>query len=466
VSQRARVWVQFAAFSCDFVAVAGGTWLAFLFRFSEPIAARIPIVTGLPPVDWYIWLSLAFGVLTPMMLLVGGMYSFPRQDSLLDELASVFKYFISAYTLLLAALFFYRGASFSRLTMVLIFLFSGGCLMLVRIAARWLRQKLYLIGVAVRRAAIVGEGEQALPVIHHLERHPEFGLKVVGSISYGKVAPQGLERLGSVNKAGETVREHRLDTLIIAPAAEDREVLPELVAACYGVNIDFLYLPELHPANGRPKRIFEVGGVPLWTLKENPFQGWMGIVKRIFDVVVSVLLIILTLPLMAVISLAIKLNSRGPLLFRQRRVGLDGGEFNCLKFRSMAVDAEAKTGPVWAKPGDTRVTAVGRILRRWSLDELPQLFNVLRGDMSLVGPRPERPEFVRQFEEKIDGYQERHRVRSGLTGWAQVNGLRGDTPIEARTEYDRYYVENWSLWFDLKILFLTVRAVIKGENSY
>ncbi len=461
-----RICIPVAAVLFDAIAVIAGTWLAYAARFSEPMTAHIPIVTGLPPVNWYIWLSLALGVFTVLIMMIGGMYRFPRQDVLFDELTSVLKYYISAYTLLLAALFFYREVSFSRLTMAIIFVLSGGFLILVRIFGRRLREKLYSIGIAVRRAAIVGEGEQAIPIIQHLNEHPEFGLKVIGNISWAKDSVEDLKHLGSVSNAGLSVREHKLDTLLITPSPDDRDILPRLVTACYGVNVDFLYLPEIHPVNGRPKKIFAVGGVPLWTLKENPFQGWTGIIKRAFDIIISSILFIIALPLMIVIATAIKLSARGPLLFNQRRVGPDNRAFDCLKFRSMMVDAEEKTGPVWAKPNDARVTGVGRILRRWSLDELPQLLNVLRGDMSLIGPRPERPEFVRQFEKSVDGYHERHRVRAGITGWAQVNGLRGDTPIEARTEYDRYYVENWSLLFDLKILFLTARAVVKGENSY
>ncbi len=461
-----KIWQPFVAAVFDAVAVMAGAWLAYCVRFSEAVTVHIPIVTGLPPFDWYVWLSLVLGCFTLVTLLSGGMYNFPRQEGLFDELVRVLKLYLFAYTLLLAMLFFVRELSFSRLTMAMLFVLSGGCLALARITGRRLREVLYSAGIAVQRAAIVGDGEQAGLLLSHLKQHPEFGLKVIGSICSEEKTSEGLDLIGSVSEAGQVVRKHRLDTLIIAPAAEETGTLPRLVQACYGVNVDFLYLPEIHPVNGRPKRVLDVGGVPLWTLKENPFQGWPGVVKRAFDIIISFILFLIALPLMTAIAVAIKLNSPGPLLYLQRRIGLDGREFDCLKFRSMRVDAEQKTGPVWAKAGDTRVTRVGRLLRRLSLDELPQLWNVLKGDMSLVGPRPERPEFVRQFEKQIDGYHERHRVRAGLTGWAQVNGLRGDTPIEPRTEYDRFYVENWSLTFDLKILLMTLHAVVKGENSY
>jgi exopolysaccharide biosynthesis polyprenyl glycosylphosphotransferase len=188
--------------------------------------------------------------------------------------------------------------------------------------------------------------------------------------------------------------------------------------------------------------------------------------KRAFDLVVSGIVLILFSPLMALIAMLVKFGSKGPLFYSQERIGLDGRSFNIHKFRTMRPDAESQSGPVWAKKGDDRTTAVGRFLRKFSLDELPQLFNVLRGDMSVVGPRPERPHFVGQFRQSVPHYLERHRVRSGITGWAQVNGLRGDTSIDQRTRYDVYYVENWSLGFDLKILIMTVKEVLFGVHAY
>jgi len=171
-------------------------------------------------------------------------------------------------------------------------------------------------------------------------------------------------------------------------------------------------------------------------------------------------------PLFLLIAIIIKLTSRGTVFYQQKRVGLDGYEFNLYKFRTMTTEAEEKTGPVWTKKDDARVTGVGKVLRRLSLDELPQFFQVLKGHMSLVGPRPERPFFVEKFKDQVPKYHERHRVKTGMTGWAQVNGLRGDVPIEERTKYDIYYVENWSLWLDIKIILMTLWTVVQGENSY
>ncbi len=469
VKRFGQIWLPVLVAVGDVAAIIVGAWLAYQFRFSVLFTSYIPIVTGLPPVDWYLRLSMVSALLTFMMLLTGQLYRFPRQDGMFDELVTVFRMYTLGYTLLLAALFFYREVTFSRITVGFLFLFSGCSLVIVRIIGRKLRQFGYRRGLGVRRAAIVGHGSQLGSMISHLNDRPQFGFSLIGNISDEddeEPSTDKLKWLGEVSMSGKIVQQEQLDTLIIAPSERDSRVLPRVVESCYGVNVDFLYLPDIQPVNGRPRKVIEVGGAPLWTLKENPFSGWQGIVKRLFDVSLAGIMLLFLLPLLVIIAILIKLESRGALIYRQRRVGLDGREFDCIKFRSMRLDAESGKKPGWTTQNDERVTRFGRIIRRWSIDELPQLWNILIGDMSLIGPRPERPEYVKEFAERIDGYHERHRVRSGLTGWAQVNGLRGDTPIEERTHYDRYYIENWSLMFDLKILVLTLWAVIKGDNAY
>jgi exopolysaccharide biosynthesis polyprenyl glycosylphosphotransferase len=213
-------------------------------------------------------------------------------------------------------------------------------------------------------------------------------------------------------------------------------------------------------------RIKELEGIPFIKIKGIPLTTWNIILKRSFDIVLSALILVICSPIFAIIALLIKLDSRDPVFFRQERVGLDGKPFHLMKFRTMRVDAEKETGPVWASKGDPRRTRVGSILRRFSLDELPQLINVLKGEMSIVGPRPERRHFVEQFTREVPRYLDRHRVKTGMTGWAQVNGLRGNAPIEERTKFDVYYVENWSIVFDLKIILKTIRAVIFGKGAY
>jgi exopolysaccharide biosynthesis polyprenyl glycosylphosphotransferase len=210
----------------------------------------------------------------------------------------------------------------------------------------------------------------------------------------------------------------------------------------------------------------DLDGLPVVHLTQVPLTGWMSLVKRTLDIAISAGALAVGAPLFAAIAAAIRLEDRGPIFYRQRRMGLDGRPFEIVKFRSMHSGAEDESGPTWASPDDPRRTRVGRWLRRWSLDELPQLWNVLRGEMSLVGPRPERPEFVREFKETFPQYMLRHKVRSGITGWAQVHGWRGNTSLTKRIEYDLYYIENWSLSLDIKILWLTLRHGLRHRNAY
>ncbi len=210
----------------------------------------------------------------------------------------------------------------------------------------------------------------------------------------------------------------------------------------------------------------QIEGIPVVRCGRTPIEGYARLVKRLFDFVFSGLAIVLFSPLMAAIGIAVKLDSRGPILFKQRRVGRNGLEFNMLKFRSMAHDRDNANGTGWTVKDDPRCTRVGRFIRKYSLDELPQLFNVFIGKMSLVGPRPEQPGYVEKFRDDIPRYFQRHKVKSGVTGWAQVNGFRGDTSVAERTRYDLYYVENWSLVFDIKIILLTIRGILGSPNAY
>jgi len=213
-------------------------------------------------------------------------------------------------------------------------------------------------------------------------------------------------------------------------------------------------------------QIKHIGGIPFLGIKSPALSTWNSIIKRTFDLLFASCILILTSPLYLIIVILIKIDSKGSVFYHQERIGLDGEVFRVIKFRSMRIDAEHTSGPVWSKKNDSRATRIGKFLRRLSLDELPQLINVIKGDMSVVGPRPERPHFVEQFKRQIPRYLERHRVRTGMTGWAQVNGLRGNASITERTKYDIYYIENWSLIFDLKIILKTIHTVLFGKDAY
>ncbi len=226
------------------------------------------------------------------------------------------------------------------------------------------------------------------------------------------------------------------------------------------------FVPDIYGFQLLNHSMTEVAGLPVINLTESPMAGANQMTKAIEDYLLASLIVVAISPLLLALAIGVKLSSPGPVLYRQRRVTWNGAEFAILKFRSMPVDAEAATGPTWAKPEEDRATPFGRFLRRWSLDELPQFFNVLKGEMSIVGPRPERPEFIERFRDQIPGYMQKHLVKAGITGWAQVNDLRGNTDLGKRIEYDLFYIENWSVWFDLRIILMTIGQVVKSRNAY
>jgi exopolysaccharide biosynthesis polyprenyl glycosylphosphotransferase len=269
--------------------------------------------------------------------------------------------------------------------------------------------------------------------------------------------------VGHFGEIGELIRRFSVDEVFVAQPNLPSDVLLDFMLECESIDVVVRIAPTALEASIVELTVDRIGGIVLYGLKQTPLRGIWLVVKRAMDVVISLLVLVLGSPLFLAIAIAVKATSKGPILYRQPRIGLDGQIFQCLKFRSMREDAEATSGPVWATANDPRTTPVGRFLRRTNLDELPQFWNVLVGEMSLVGPRPERPEFVTQFQEAIPRYMMRHRVRCGITGWAQVNGLRGQTPIDQRLLYDLYYVENWSIWLDIKILVTTLWAT---DNAY
>ena len=272
--------------------------------------------------------------------------------------------------------------------------------------------------------------------------------------------------LGSLGSVPELIKTNSIDVILIALTEPEHSFLHDLVRDCQGLNVEMMMVPDILELMTSQVQIKHIEGTPFLGIKSPNLSTWNFIVKRTFDLAFAFAVLLLASPLFLLIAILIKLDSRGPVFYVQERVGLDGEVFSVIKFRSMRTDAEVATGPVWSQKNDPRTTRLGRILRRLSLDELPQLLNVLRGDMSIVGPRPERPHFVEKFKTQVPRYLERHRVKTGMTGWAQVNGLRGNASIAERTKYDIYYIEHWSLVFDLKIILKTIHAVLFGTDAY
>jgi Undecaprenyl-phosphate glucose phosphotransferase len=275
----------------------------------------------------------------------------------------------------------------------------------------------------------------------------------------------GLPVVGHPDDLGQVVRTMRINEVIIAlPDAPHQQIL-SIVSKCEDGNVSIKVFPDVFQIMASEVNIGDLSGLPLLAMRDVALRGWRLTLKRVVDLILSGILLVFTSPFLLLLALLVKLDSRGPALFTQLRMGLDAKPFPLFKFRSMRADAE-KDGPGWTTKGDPRVTRLGRFLRKTSLDELPQFINVFLGHMSLVGPRPEQPAFVEQFREMVPRYMERHREKAGITGWAQVNGLRGDTSISERTKYDLYYIENWSLWFDFKILILTIFKFFRDRSAY
>lgn len=319
-----------------------------------------------------------------------------------------------------------------------------------------------------RQVLLIGTGEVARTILQKASQ-ARLGYKVIGCVDgQGSGEWAGLPILGRVQDLERILEGHPVDEVIVALPQASHEELLEIISICEAKRAAVRIFPDLFQILASEVRISDLDGLPMLVVRDVALRGWKLALKRAMDLIVSAAALIFLSPLMLFIALLIKLESKGPVFYTQERVGLDGKPFQMIKFRSMRVDAEDQTGPVWATPDDPRKTRLGRFLRATSIDELPQLINVLLGEMSLVGPRPERPVFVEQFKQVVPRYMERHKEKAGITGWAQVNGLRGDTSIIERTKYDLYYIENWSLLFDIKIILRTlVNALLRRDrNAY
>jgi exopolysaccharide biosynthesis polyprenyl glycosylphosphotransferase len=312
----------------------------------------------------------------------------------------------------------------------------------------------------------VGVGRIARDITERIRDNPTLGYNIVGVVTpqikpKGKI--MGVPIIGLYHELPQIIDEYQVEQVIIALPDAKRAELVELVTLCQRGQVDIKVYPDIFAYMAGDLNVDDLGGTPLLTVRDIALRGWKLSLKRGMDFIGAILGLIFLSPFMLLIALAIRLETRGPIFYAQVRMGLDGRPFPVIKFRSMRINAEDQ-GPGWTVPDDPRVTRIGRFLRRHELDELPQLINVFFGQMSLVGPRPERPHYVYQFRQQIPRYMERHREKAGMTGWAQVNGLRGDTSIAARTSYDLWYVENWSLWLDIKIILRTIWMVIARRN--
>jgi exopolysaccharide biosynthesis polyprenyl glycosylphosphotransferase len=453
----------------DAIAIEGSFLFSYWLRFYSPLTEYAEVTKGFPPLSAYVAGSL---VVIPVWLFIfnqRGMHKARRNVYFSDELFAIVRLVFVGMLIVMAGAFFYRTFSYSRLVFGLLGFSAVVFISAGRFSVMKFEQWWYRTGHDVKRVILVGTNTTARRVYEAIAGNPGLGYVIEGYFSLngaGQMEATRAKVIGPISEVPTYAAEHTTDIILVALDSKDHPVLFELVRRCEGMNTEIMMVPDLLDMMTSQVRIKELEGIPFIRIKTTPMSTWNQILKRSFDLVVASMVLVLISPIFLLLAVLIKLTSAGPVFYLQERIGLDGTSFRVMKFRSMRIDAEKTTGPIWAQKADPRTTRFGKFMRRFSLDELPQLINVIKGEMSLVGPRPERPHFVEQFKKDVPKYLDRHRVKTGMTGWAQVNGLRGaDAPIEERTKFDVYYVENWSLVFDLKIILKTIRAVLFGEDA-
>jgi Undecaprenyl-phosphate glucose phosphotransferase len=451
--------------SADLLVIALSFLAAWFLRFHTPL---IPRFAPIPPFLPYLALLVGVLLIWTAVLQVGDAGLIRGQRTFVEEIGTLIQAHAFGILLIFAIIFFIRPFTFSRVMMVLFWSLSTLGLVAERAAFRLMARALTRRGFGLRRILMVGSGELAEQVLRRFQRHPELGYRFVGLLTEEQTRPDtsllGVPALGIYEDLGSLAVREKIDLVVVALPGAEQARLGDLLGGLGDAPVDVWVVPDFERHVRLRGGIAELDGLPLVSLQTSPLGGWNAVMKRCLDLGITSAGLVLLSPVMALIALGVRLTSHGPILYRQERMGLDGQRFQILKFRSMVVGAET-SGARFASPRDPRITVLGRLLRRISLDELPQFFNILRGDMSLVGPRPERPVFIEDFRRHFPRYMLRHRVKAGMTGFAQVHGLRGNTSLEARLEHDLFYIENWSVWLDLKILLMTIPVVLRGKGA-
>jgi Undecaprenyl-phosphate glucose phosphotransferase len=447
------------------LALTAAAWVgAYYLRFE---AGWIPITKD-PPDVYLCWRNLPLVMLLAAVAFrLTGQYAIGRLRRFREEVVCVLKGTALLSLLVLATTFYLHDPYESRVTMLLFSLLTGTSILTARrftwSAVRNLRSQ----GYNQTRAVVVGTGRVARKTARALRHASWMGIKILGFVEERVDRWTGdLDVLGTFADLPDLIKKYKIAHVFIALPLSRYDDARRVFDTVSQSLVEVRLVADVPDLAGLSLTTTNLDGLPVIGLRESPHFGLNVVVKRAMDVALSALALVVLSPLLLAIAALVKLTSPGPVFYRQERCGLNGRVFRMLKFRSMAADAEARTGAVWARKDDPRRTRLGAFLRRTSLDELPQLLNVLRGDMSLVGPRPERPVFIQKFSKTIPNYMARHCVKAGITGWAQVHGWRGNTSLRKRVQYDLYYITHWTPWLDLRIMWMTVLHGLFHRNAY
>lgn len=463
--QRRLQFFRSVLFISDLCMVALCWLAAYYVRFFAPV---VPVTKGVPDFELYLTLLILVLVVFGVVLQAIGLYR--RPWARLNQMVwPVFQACTLGVTIAIAITWFLKPYEFSRLVFVHFYVFIIVGMLAYRPLLRRIWSQ-FAPGYTSERVLIVGVEDLGRMVARKIKRQPVLGLNLVGFLTCTPsrlgTEVDGLPVLGMYSDIQEVIAKHQVHVVVVALPLSAHDRIVQVMNDVAEEMVDVQVVPDLFRYITLRGTVEEFDGLPIIGLRSTPMEGWNRVLKRWVDIMGSLVGLILMGPVMIGLAIGVKLSSPGPVFYRQKRMGLDGRLFDMLKFRSMRVDAEESCGPVWARKDDPRRTKLGAFMRRTSLDELPQFFNSLKGDMSLVGPRPERPEFISDFKSKVPRYMLRHKMKAGITGWAQINGWRGNTSLERRIEHDLYYIENWSLVLDFKIMALTVVRGFVNPHAY
>jgi len=446
----------------DFFIITGSGALCF---YALEASKTFPAYQGLMPPTYLNALGLAF-LLSAWWFSALNVYKSWRGESLLEEMRTLlFSWGATMLALLVFMVFTKTTTEFSRHWIGIWFLSALAVLIASRIALRFILRYLRKKGFNQRHIVLVGDCKLNTQIATRIHKSDWMGLEVTGyfSDSNDKKLPS-LNKLGSIDTLLDYLEHHSIDQVWLTISLKEMDKIEFICDLLHSVAVEVLLIPDISSLRLLNHSITQLDGIPVINMSVSPMKGGNLILKWLEDKFLSAFILVLISPLLLIISVAVKLSSQGPVFYKQERISWSGKKFQMLKFRSMPINSDKNIE--WGNAQNKHPTSLGKFLRKTSLDELPQFINVFKGDMSIVGPRPERTVFVEQFKHDIDSYMQKHLVKAGITGWAQVNGWRGDTCLKSRVEHDLYYIENWSVWLDLKIILLTLTRGFVNENAY